>query len=85
MIRAVSDDAALMGGPNQGSRSLGSSPANVPISSARAVSNHRSSCAPLRSRNRAAMVSGLTLSGVAASCALNSSGCTADWTVTSSK
>ena len=43
MIRAVSDDAALMAGPNHGSRARGSRLVNVPNRSARAVSNQASS------------------------------------------
>jgi hypothetical protein len=87
MIRAVSEDAALMAGPNHGSRVLGSSPANVPIRCARAASNQSSSWVPLRSRNRTAIVSGSIApeACAAASSALNCSGWTADWTVTSSK
>ena len=87
MIRAVSDEAALMSGPNHGSRARGSRPAKTPMSSARAVSNQVSSWAPDRSRNRAAIVSGLMppLAAAWASPALNSPGRVADWTVTSSK
>ena len=50
MSRAVSDEAALMAGPNQGSRWCGSMVAKVSSSSARAVSNQASSWAPVRSR-----------------------------------
>ena len=87
MIRAVSDDAALIAGPNHGSRARGSSPMKVSMSSARATSNQASSSAPVRSRNRAAIVSGLMppSASAAASSALNCSGWTADWTVTSLK
>ena len=87
MIRAVSDDAALMAGPNQGSRARGSRAAKVPIRSARAVSNQARSWAPVRSRNRAAIVSGLMppSASASASSARNCSGRTAERTVTSSK
>jgi len=43
MIRAVSDDAALMAGPNHGNRALGSRFLNVFNNSPRAVSNQASS------------------------------------------
>ena len=87
MIRAVSDEAALMAGPNHGRRVAGSRPENVSISWARATSNQASSWAPVRSRNRAAIVSGLMPPPASATArsALNCSGSTADWTVTSSK
>ena len=39
MSRAVSEDAALIAGPNHGSRVAGSRPENVSMSWARAVSN----------------------------------------------
>ena len=42
-FRAVSDDAALMAGPNHGSRARGSRFLNVFNNSARAVSNQSSS------------------------------------------
>ena len=61
MIRAVSDDAALMAGPNQGSLALGSRTREGADQAARAVSNQASSWAPDRSRNRAAIVSGSTV------------------------
>src|SRR5262249_10828194 len=59
MIRAVSDDAALMAGPNHGSRARGARVLNVFNRSARAVSNQSSSSRPLRSRDRAAIASGV--------------------------
>ena len=88
MNRAVSEDAALMAGPNHGTRSPGSSPANVPSSIARAPSNQARTCAPLRSRYRAASASGsMAAPGacIAASSAANSSGRMADLTAISSK
>src|SRR5690348_2160544 len=87
MIRAVSDDATLMAGPNHGSRARGSRFRNVFKRSPRAVSNQSSSWEPLRSRNRTAIASGLMppLASASARSALNCSGRSADWTVTSSK
>ena len=77
------DVAALMAGPNHGSRALGSSAANALSRSARAVSNQASSSAPLRSRNRAAIVSGSIPPSASAadSSALNCSGWTAERTL----
>ncbi len=85
--RAVSEDAALMAGPNQGRRWAGSMSRKVPSSSWRAASNQASIWAPPRSRNRAAIVSGSMppAASASASSARNCLGWVADRTVTSSK
>ena len=45
MIRAVSEEATLIAGPNQGTRAAGSSPANTVMSSPRARPNQSSNSA----------------------------------------
>src|ERR1700712_4064824 len=87
MIRAVSDEAALIGGPNHGTRVDGSSPRNPASSRPRASSNQVSSSLPDRSRKRSAMVSGLTppSASIWAFSAVNASGSVAERSATSSK
>ncbi len=87
MIRAVSEEATLMAGPNQGSRAAGSRSAKTVISSARARPNQSSSCAGGIARYRRAIASGST-APVAVSLltsAANSSGSVAEVIATWSK
>lgn len=87
MIRAVNEEAALIGRPNHGTRAEGSMSAKAATSAWRAPSNQDSNSNAGIGRYRSAMVSGETWpsASMGSTSAVNPSGSVAERTATSSK